>query len=146
MRHFRKFWLDLVLSAEADAIAAQQAQQRYTGRDHRTGPGEGRSAKNGRECSMDPESESRPVLTDRGEIMMENWRVALKNETRRRQEQIAEADMHRLSLEVPDQPGPLKRAFKAMLLKFANLMVRRGTWLQDCCKDAAPDAKISPAP
>lgn len=82
-------------------------------------------------------------LLDREEKIMENWRVALINETRRRQDQIAEADMHRLSLLVPDQPGPLKRAFCCLLTKFAKLMVRQGNRMRDRFEYPGPDTEAT---
>ncbi len=74
---------------------------------------------------------------------MENWRVALINETRRRQDQIAEADMHRLSLLIQDQPGPFKRAFCYLLTMFAKLMVRQGSRMRDRFEHPTPETEAT---
>ena len=74
---------------------------------------------------------------------MENCRVALINETRRRQDQMAEADMHRLSLVIQDQPGPLKRALCCLLTKFAKLLVRQGNRMRDRFEHPTPDREAT---
>jgi hypothetical protein len=76
---------------------------------------------------------------------LENWQIALVNETRRRQEEIAVADMHRLSNQI-ELPAPLwKRALNFILAKLGKLMVRTGSRLEGRVNDLAspPDAKIS---
>ena len=79
---------------------------------------------------------------------MENWQIAYINETRRRQDEIAVADMHRLSNEIPLPPPVWKRALHFILVKFGNLMVKAGNRLDDRVTDlptsANPGAKISP--
>ncbi len=74
---------------------------------------------------------------------MENYRIALVNETRRRQEQIAEADMHRLSLLVPKKPGLLKRAFCCLGVRIAKLMERQGNRIRERLEDPTPDTEAT---
>ena len=62
---------------------------------------------------------------------MEDWHIALINETRRRQEQIAEADMYRLINQgVSQKPGKW-RIFQNFLLKLVHLLNKADTRLQD---------------
>lgn len=60
---------------------------------------------------------------------MENWQIALINETRRRQDQIAEADMHRLAQQVVAQKPGWHRIYQNLLLQLADLLIEAGTRL-----------------
>ncbi len=61
---------------------------------------------------------------------MENWQIALINETRRRQEQIAEAEINRMVRLANGQQPAWRRAYQAILLLLAALMIETGTRLQ----------------
>jgi len=61
---------------------------------------------------------------------MENWRIALINETRRRQEQIAEAEIDRMIKEANGNESVWRKAYRTSLLWLAGLLIETGTRLQ----------------
>jgi hypothetical protein len=73
---------------------------------------------------------------------MENWKIALINETRRRQEQIGEAEKYRLIRLAAQQRPRQRRIYQKLLLGFAQLLIEIGTRLQ--CRVA--ELTVSPAP
>ena len=81
---------------------------------------------------------------------MENWQIALINETRRRQEQIAEAEINRMVRLANGQQPAWRRAYQAILLLLAALMIETGTRLQSRYARLAalprPGQKPAPAP
>jgi hypothetical protein len=71
------------------------------------------------------------TVFNREEDIMDNWYFAFINETRRRQEQIAEADRYRLAQQgLSHKPG-LWRIFQNFLLKLAHLRKKADTRLGD---------------
>ena len=61
---------------------------------------------------------------------MENWKIALINETRRRQEQIGEAEKYRLIRLAAQQQPRRERAYQKLLLILAQVLIDTGTRLQ----------------
>jgi hypothetical protein len=79
---------------------------------------------------------------------MENWQIAMINETRRRQDQIAEADMYRLSQQAETKKPGWKRIYQNLLLQLADLLIEVGTRLQcrytELSTHSVPGTEISP--
>ena len=61
---------------------------------------------------------------------MENWQIALINETRRRQDQIVEAEMDRIIKQVNGRQPVWQRAYQKLVLLLADLLIGAGTRLQ----------------
>lgn len=61
---------------------------------------------------------------------MENWQIAFINETRRRQEQIAEAEIDRMLKEANGKESGWQKAYQTMLLVLAGWLIEAGTRLQ----------------